>query len=323
MPCHQSPAHLTPNSSTPPPGSRRAGKWRSIEVFLPGRRNCSLSHFRMGSASESGLQVRVAEIPAELSATERRALAAACKRLYFGYSLGLHAVPEIIEAHPTSRTFCGVMSIHNVHARLIDEWLEADAMAMFGLRRYIVADWAPRNIARPPSQVDWRKLLEFAGPEEAEEDTGDGEGWQFVLFGSDLLDYAIVQWDPESGIICIASGGYHRVMTDRRSGVMPFLAHALSRIDADRRGMRSRPPPPPIAHVTFAVSLGAKKAMTSLGHFGFVPLKQYLVCHPDLDTAVFDRVQRGFGHEADSQFGVVVARVRDVFASLESHGDDR
>ncbi|RKO84795.1 hypothetical protein BDK51DRAFT_47413 [Blyttiomyces helicus] len=89
------------NPSTPPTaGKRRTGKCRSIEVFLPGRRNSALSHFRVGSAPA---EVQVAEVPRGIPAAQRQALAQSCQALHFGFSLGAHAVPEVRSARGRER----------------------------------------------------------------------------------------------------------------------------------------------------------------------------------------------------------------------------
>ncbi|RKO84520.1 hypothetical protein BDK51DRAFT_32919, partial [Blyttiomyces helicus] len=289
---------------------RRAGKWRSVEVFKAGRRNCSLSHFRMGSVP---VEIKVAEVPTELQPEERRALAQACQKLHFSYSLSAHAVPEVIEFHPTSNDFRSTMAILNAQTFAIPRWLDTNVRPL-SLRRYVVADWIPHGIARAPSAIDWRATLGFKSSSELDivNRPPGAESWAFVPEDSELINYAIVDWDIRNGTVFIGSSGFHRVGIT----VMTFLSRAMARIRDDHRAMQSACQQliPAINHVGMTTRLGPNKG-SGLETQGFIPIDQYEVLRvgSDFHRSSFDSLLAQFDHAAVDQFGLFVAAMEDVF----------
>ncbi|KNC96024.1 uncharacterized protein SPPG_08619 [Spizellomyces punctatus DAOM BR117] len=74
-------------------GRHRTGKWRPRELFIPGRRTCSLPHIRIGDAA---VQYRVLEVATELTDEALQGV----QDVFFDCLISLYAIPSVIESRP-------------------------------------------------------------------------------------------------------------------------------------------------------------------------------------------------------------------------------
>ncbi|RKO90259.1 hypothetical protein BDK51DRAFT_47705 [Blyttiomyces helicus] len=112
--------------------SFRTGKWRPRELFRPGKRNCSLSHERIGAVT---YKYELRRCPSEISPEDLSAMCSA----WVDVKLRNRAVAKEMEASIELRTYEAIIARSEISQKELADFIGAEPRA--GVERLIVLQW--------------------------------------------------------------------------------------------------------------------------------------------------------------------------------------
>ncbi|RKO85380.1 hypothetical protein BDK51DRAFT_32419, partial [Blyttiomyces helicus] len=239
--------------------SFRTGKWRPRELFRPGKRNCSLSHERIGAVT---YKYELRRCPSEISPEDLSAMCSA----WVDAQLCKRAVAKEMEASIEFRIYEAIIARSKISQRELADFIGAEPRA--GVERLIVLQWEAGKVkakrsksARTPLPQPEMTTASFQGRRNLHGFMGD-------------------QVNHTKGVIFLG----HAFMNPGSNSEVS--SHFRSMISASTETHRANyPTSPPLAHVCACLFPVDPKAAPQMQHShsrgwggcGFVAVDKYAV----------------------------------------------
>ncbi|KAI9013188.1 hypothetical protein BC832DRAFT_549013 [Gaertneriomyces semiglobifer] len=170
-------------------GTYRTGKWRPKELFLPGRKTCSLSHERVGPIANGPKASGASPYTYEVTTPDRISpgLAAHLTDLYVSFSLKILATPKIMESR------VGVNTWKLIEERRKTQRKEMETLLIspppYGFKRFLAIAWMEgRRARKKKGSTSSNNASGLADPEAPEKIVAAFITCEYDYYHGNLLD---------------------------------------------------------------------------------------------------------------------------------------
>lgn len=229
-------------------GRHRTGKWRPRQLFVPGRRTCSLPHVRIGDAT---VQYRVIDVATELTEDALKGV----QDVFFDCMISLYAIPTVIEARPGG--YEDVRREVETYGRTVLDALMKDGDGTGDqkkqCKKYLTVAWIEkqhRNKGKgkqtPRDKIPWLARLALEGTVSPGSFSDVSRADAFPVTGKDqsvpdsnktsvYVAFSITEWNIPLGILYTLQISPRSVFLPTASSYGELLRRGVERIQADAR----------------------------------------------------------------------------------------
>ncbi|GAA5835262.1 hypothetical protein JCM11251_006663 [Rhodosporidiobolus azoricus] len=269
-------------------GGTRAGtgKWRCKELFLDGRKTCSLSHQRLGAFPDMNYEVwNIRDIPAD----EVDDLSKRCERIFRNQMLAGICIPEVLEQDGAIYTS---FEVADVRARMgwkgFDPMMRNDIEHTDSIRRYLALRTCTPNRRKATRQPKEDEDIVEAGKPRKEDPI-------VLQDGKEIAGYIVAEWEIKLGHVFLAIVVPWDPTGETFDATTLLIGSLVRRVDEDIRKMnaerasRREPTVPGLLNVW--TMLFFKKESRMLTHLikkrDFLFIEDFLQKYPETEPKHF------------------------------------